>query len=328
MKYKISIIAMHHCNAGVLMGIVDIFKSANVILKHISNSDDDLFEVRIVSIDGESVKCSNSYTISVDGNLDLTKDDDVVICLSFSMASADEFIRALERWQPLTFWLKNNANSFDLIVGTGGGVFLLAEAGLLDDKTATTAWWFDQVFKQRYPAIKVDEKLIYVEQGNTLCAGANNSWQIASLVVIEKYAGRDFAKTISRYMMIDYERRSLAPDLFISQVHTDNRIVNKADVWIQKNLSQDIRIEDIANYVSVSPRTLVRHFQLALGESPLSYVQKARIEKCKLLLRISDMTFTEIVYRCGYKDTSTLRRLFKKHNLETPSAYRQKFRGD
>ena len=326
MNYKISIIAMHHCNAGVLMGLVDIFKSANVILKHISNAEDDLFKVRIVSVDGKPVKCSNSYTISVDGDLGLIKDDDVLVCLSFSMASADEFIRALERWKPLTFWLKNNAQSFDLIVGTGGGVFLLAEAGLLDDKVASTAWWFDQVFKQRYPAIKVDEKSVYVEQGNVLCAGSNNSWQIASLAAIEKYAGRDFAKTISRYMMIDYERRSLAPDLFVSHVQTENRVVNRADVWIQKNLSKDIRIEDIAAYVSVSPRTLVRHFQSALGESPLSYVQKARIEKCKLLLRISDMTFSEIVYRCGYKDTSSLRRLFKKHNVETPSAYRRKFR--
>ena len=326
MKYKISIIAMHHCNAGELMGLVDIFRSANVILKHVSSCEDDLFKVRIVSIDGRPVKCSNSYTISVDGDLNLIKDDDVVVCLSFSMASADEFIRALERWKPLSLWLKDNAQSFDLIVGTGGGVFLLAEAGLLDDKVASTAWWFDQVFKQRYPAIKVDEKSIYVEQGNILCAGTNNSWQIASLAVIEKYAGRDFAKTISRYMMIDYERRSLAPDLFVSQVQTENRVVNTADVWIQKNLSKDIRIEDIADYVCVSPRTLARHFQLALGESPLSYVQNARMEKCKLLLRISDMTFSEIVYRCGYKDTSSLRRLFKKHNLDTPSAYRRKFR--
>ena len=326
MKYKISIIAMHGCNAGVLMGVVDIFKSANLILKHVSNCEDDLFKVSVVSIDGKPVKCSNSYTITVDGGFGLIKDDDVVICLSFSMASADEFIRALERWSTISTWLKNNAEYFDLIVGTGGGVFLLAEAGLLDNKTASTAWWFDQVFKQRYPAINVDEKSIYVEQGNILCAGTNNSWQIASLVVIEKYAGRDFAKTISRYMMIDYERRSLAPDLFISQIQTENKVVNAADVWIQKNLSKVIRVEDIADYVSVSPRTLVRHFQQALGESPLSYVQKIRIEKCKLLLRISDMTFSEIVYRCGYTDTSSLRRLFKKHNLDTPSAYRQKFR--
>ena len=326
MKYKISIIAMQRCNAGVLMGLVDIFKAANVILKHIADGEDDLFNVRIVSIDGKPVKCSNSYTISVDGDLSLAKNDDVLICLSFSMASAEKFIRALKRWKPITLWLKKNASSFDLIVGTGGGVFLLAEAGLLDDKVASTAWWFDQVFKQRYPTIKVDEKSIYVEQGNILCAGTNNSWQIASLAVIEKYAGRDFTKTISRYMMIDYEQRSLAPDLIVSQVQTDNRVVNTADVWIQKNLSKDIRIEDIADYVCVSPRTLVRHFRSALGESPLSYVQNARIEKCKLLLRISDMTFSEIVYRCGYKDTSSLRRLFKKHNLETPSAYRQKFR--
>ncbi len=111
---------------------------------------------------------------------------------------------------------------------------------------------------------------------------------------------------------------------FISQVQTNDSIVNKADVWIQKNLAGDISLKEIAEYVSVSERTLNRHFRKALGMTPLNYVQNARLEKCKLLLEMSDMTFSEISSKCGYKDESSFRRLFKSQVSMTPTTYRER----
>ncbi len=123
--------------------------------------------------------------------------------------------------------------------------------------------------------------------------------------------------------MIDYERRIHTPLTYLSQVQTSDSVVNKADIWIQKFISEKIHVEDIAEYASVSQRTLNRHFQTALGMSPLSYIQQTRLEKCKLLLDISDMTFSEIVNRCGYKDETSFRRLFKRAYSVTPAEYRR-----
>ena len=105
--------------------------------------------------------------------------------------------------------------------------------------------------------------------------------------VIERFTSRQFVKTMSRYLMSDYERRSQVSTAVVSQIKTSDVVVNAADIWIQKNLSKEIRIEDIANYASVSTRTLIRHFKAALDETPVIYIQKARLEKCKLLLRYS-----------------------------------------
>lgn len=322
MVQRISVIGMNGCGATVLMAAVDTFVIANLISSHISGSEEPLFDIQLVSPDGKPIRCSNGHTVSCDGDLSRVQRGDVVICQPFSMTTAEKFLRALDGWGALTMWLGEKASSLKLVVATGSAVFLLAEAGLLDGKKTSAAWWFEKVFQDRYSNIELDMESICVETDNLLCAGQNNCWQDAYLAVVEKCVGRSFAKTMSRYVMHDYERRSQLQAQFMSPVGTNDAVVNKADTWIQQNLAGEIRIEDIAAHVAVSPRTLVRRFQLALGESPLNFLQKARVEKCKLLLELSDMTFSEIVNRCGYTDERAFRRLFKKHCNVSPREYR------
>ena len=323
MKKRVSIIAVNDCSGIALMGAVDTFKAANTIWKMLSESEDDLFSVQIVSQDGQAITCSNSYTVSVDGDLNLVKTGDGIVCIPFAASSSDRFLDALEREKPLVDWLKHSGNKFEFIAAISLSIFLLAEAKLLDGKSASTAWWSDNLFKQRYPLINVDTKKLCVKDGNILSAGSIRGYQDVCMKIVEIYAGKSFAKSMSRFLMDDYVRRSEAPQLFASQIQSNNPIVNQADAWIQKNLVNDIRIDDIAEHVSVSSRTLSRHFQTTFGMSPHQYLQKSRVDKCKLLLDITDLDFSQIAYRCGYNDPGTLRRLFKKHHDISPMKYRK-----
>lgn len=323
MKQRISIIGLDGCTAGALMGVADIFSTANLLLLHISDAKEELFEIQIVSPDGQSIRCANTYTISVDGGIDLIKEGDVVICLPFAMKAPNRFIEAVKGWHSLASWLRERTHLFSLLVATGSGIFLLAEAGLLTNKETSTAWWFDELFRERYPDIKVDNKTIYTRSDNILCSGVTNSWQDICMYIVREFAGDKYARTVAKYMMIDYDRRGNVPLVFLSQVQTNDAVVNKADVWIQKSLDKKIKLKEIAGHVSVSQSTLIRRFQAALGMSPLTYIQQARLEKCKLLLEISDMTISEIVNKCGYTDESSFRRLFKKTYSSTPTEYRR-----
>jgi len=146
--------------------------------------------------------------------------------------------------------------------------------------------------------------------------------------IVERYAGKSLVRSMSRFMMEDYEHRSAAPQLYAGQIKSNNPVVDQADAYIHRNLENDIRIDDIANHVSVSSRTLTRYFQSAFNESPNQYLQRARIDKCKLLLEITDFDFTQIAYRCDYNEPGTLRRLFKKHCEVNPTQYRLECRNN
>ncbi len=322
MAMRISIIGLDECSGHALMGSIDTFKTANVLWKLLSESKDDLFSVQIVSLSGQAITCSNKYTVSVDGNLDLVKPGDGIICIPFAASSSTKFLSALSKQQQLINWLRSRGNEFEFLGAVSVGVFLLADAGLMENKSVSVAWWFKTTFTDRYPAINVNTQLLCVKDGNILSSGPVKGYQDLCTELVERYAGKSFTKAMSRYMMDDYEQRSAAPQLFASQIKTNNPVVDQADAWIQRNLENEIRVGDIAEHVSVSTRTLTRYFQTAFGESPNQYLQKARIEKCKLLLDITELDFTQISYRCGYNDPGTLRRLFKKHCSQSPIEYR------
>ncbi|MBX2869573.1 MAG: helix-turn-helix domain-containing protein [Acidiferrobacterales bacterium] len=323
MTQTIAILGMDGCSAGVMMGGADLFTIANILYKQISGKEEDYFDVVLVSPNGKSICCSNSYVVSVDGDIHSIPSNSVVICQPFSMTTKLKFVEALEMWRPLAAWLSNNISEFRLLVATGTGVFLPAEAGLLDGKKASTAWWFDALFRERYPNIRIDKKVGCVKEGKVWCSGAPSSWQDTHLSIVSEFQGERFAKTISRYMMTNFENRTQAPLSFISQIQTTDAVVNRADFWIQKNLGTTIRLEDIAKFISVSERTLIRHFERSIGRSPLTYIQESRVERCKLLLEVSDLTFSEISNQCGYKDDSSFRKMFKKLVSMTPSQYRK-----
>ena len=326
MTQSVVILGMDGCSAGVMMGGADLFIVANILHKQITGKEENYFDVRVVSPNGKPIRCSNSYVISVDGDIHSICPGSVVICQPFSMTTKLKFIEALALWKPLADWLRDHFADFRLLVATGTGIFLPAEAGLLDGKETSTAWWFDALFRERYPNVRIDKKSSCVKEGKLWCSGVPSSWQDTHLSVVGEFQGENFAKTISRYMMTNFENRTQAPLSYISQIETADAVVNQADFWIQKNLDTTIRLEDIAKFTSVSERTLIRHFERAIGVSPLAYIQKSRVERCKLMLEVSDLTFSEISNRCGYKDESSFRKLFKKSVSQTPSEYRKKSR--
>ncbi len=325
MSRRVSVIALPGCSAAGLMGAIDLFKVANIISERVNGQPGPLFEVHMLGEGGESVVCSNGYHLNLDGGFDTVRAGDIVYIAPLSIASSGELDHAITGWGPVLDWLKTTGDELAMIATSCSGSFILAEAGLLDNKLTTTAWWLSDAMRQRYPLLTVDTDAVYTQAGNIVCGAATTSFQDVCLAIIEKYAGKHFARLVAKYMMIDNQRRSQAPYAILSLFETEDPVVNKAEQWIRKRLAEDFRIEDVAEHVAVSPRTLIRRFQNSLGESPQSFTQKLRIEKCKTLLETSNLSFNEIVQRCGYSDESAFRRLFKRFCQLSPREYRRRF---
>jgi transcriptional regulator GlxA family with amidase domain len=326
MSQLISVLALPASSGTSIMGVIDIFSIANRIAAQVNETDEALFRLRIVSLDGEPVQCSNGYTLTVDASLAEIEPTEILYVTALAVATKRELAGAMQRCDPAVDWLRQQGSHQAFIATSCSGSFLLAEAGLLDDRQATTAWWLSKLFVRQYPRVKLDADAICTLSDNILCGAGTSSYQDVCLAIIERFTGKHFARLAAKYLMVDNQRRSQAPYAILSATAgSDDKVVNKAENWIRANLNQDFRIEDIAVAVAVSPRTLIRRFQTALEETPQSFTQKLRIEKCKMLLETTQMRFGEIVQRCGYNDESAFRRLFKRHCQLSPSDYRRRF---
>ncbi|WP_145999261.1 GlxA family transcriptional regulator [Oceanicoccus sp. KOV_DT_Chl] len=325
MSHQITVLALPHTSGTSVMGVVDLFAIANRIAERINDSPEPLFKLRVVSLDGLPMVCSNGYQVAVDGSVADISSSDIVYISAFTIATRSELEAAIPRWQVILPWLRQHGPDQNLIATSCSGSFLLAEAGLLDGQPATTAWWLAKYFVERYPEVRFDPDAICTVAENIVCGAATTSYQDVCLAVIERFGGKHFARLAAKYMMVDNQRRSQAPYAILSLIENDDKVVAKAEGWIRANLNQEFSIEQVADFAAVSPRTLIRRFQKNLGESPQSFTQKLRVEKCKTLLETTQLKFGEIVVRCGYSDESAFRRLFKRHCQLSPRDYRRRF---
>jgi transcriptional regulator GlxA family with amidase domain len=165
-----------------------------------------------------------------------------------------------------------------------------------------------------------------VEDSGLICAGAVTSYLNLALHLVEKFAGPAIAAQCARLMLIDSKQLSQAPfaSLQAGWQHQDD-IVSQAQSWMQRNLHCELNLDDIASSIPVSPRTLIRRFKEAAGQTPLAFLQSMRVEAAKRLLENTDLSLEMIVEKVGYSDVSSFRRLFSRTTQLTPREYRSRF---
>jgi len=213
------------------------------------------------------------------------------------------------------------------IAGTCSGSYLLAESGLLDGKRATCSWWLAASFRERYPRVHLEADAMVVEDGELLTAGGACSVQSLMMKLIERTGGTELAQQTSRMLLIDIERQSQAPyvsDALIAKPR--NSLSEKAEHFLNHELHREISVTELADHCGTSERSLLRHFRSHLGVSPLAHIQHLRVERAKALLETTHLSFDEIVERCGYSDSASFRKLFKRATAITPGDYRERYR--
>lgn len=205
------------------------------------------------------------------------------------------------------------------------GAFVLAEAGLLDGRRATTAWLFADALQAYCPTAVVDRGALLVEDGPVTTTGAFNAASDLAVHLIRLHAGPDLARTTAR-IALSPGRSSQAP-------YVDERLIGATtgafSVAVRhqlgQQLSSDYDLAALAAAHHVSTRTLLRRFRAETGQTPLGYLQSARIARARRTLEATDLTVDEVARSVGYRDSSTFRRLFTRTVGVSPSTYRSTF---
>ncbi|MEO5976919.1 MAG: helix-turn-helix domain-containing protein [Chryseolinea sp.] len=262
------------------------------------------------------------FTIQLDKRIDDTTDIDLIIIPSLG----DDLEIAIKRNKKIIDWVIDKYKNGAEVASLCTGAFILAAAGLLEGKQCSTHWSAADAFRKMFPDINLQiEKIITEEHGVYTTGGAISSMNLI-LHIIEKYYSRETAIYCAKVFEVDLERNSQSPFIIFSgqKSHNDSQI-RKAQLFMEKNISTKIIVNDLSTKFSIDRRNFDRRFKKATGNTPLEYMQRAKVEAAKRSLETSRKTIHEVMYEVGYSDVRSFREVFKKISGVSPVEYRKKF---
>lgn len=320
-----AILTCDHCYASSVTGFADILLVANSHLRLSQAKRSELFDWHFVSLSGGLVITSNGLSLSTK-KLVMTDQYDLVLIPSIFYSGHRLFDGFLDQQAQVCQWLSSQWHGGAWIAANCTGTFILAQTGLLNSRSATTTWWLERQFRNKFPLVDLRMQPVLTEMDRLICAGASASYLIQTVRVIERFAGPVIASQCAKTMLIDVSQANQIPYLpLLAKKNHSDELVHKVQSWLQSNMAQSVKISELADRFSISSRTLTRRFRSVLDQTPLAYLQDLRLESARALLDSSSHSIDEVACQVGYSDTSSFTRLFRQRVGLSPGAYRDRF---
>jgi AraC family transcriptional regulator, transcriptional activator FtrA len=213
------------------------------------------------------------------------------------------------------------------MVSICSGAFALAAAGLLDGRAATTHWKYADLLQERFPAVRVNPSVLYVDDGDVLTSAGSAAGLDLLLHLVRTDHGPGVANAVARRLVVPPHREG-GQAQFIEAAVTpveDDDAVARAMSWAMDNLTQPIGVADLARVANMSQRSFIRHFKRQTGTSPLRWVISQRVAASLPMLESTAAPVEEIGAAVGFESPVTFRHHFTKAMRTSPSAYRKAF---
>ncbi|EIN00516.1 transcriptional regulator, AraC family /transcriptional regulator, AraC family with amidase-like domain [Burkholderia sp. YR290] len=280
------------------------------------------FEFRVCSIDPGPLSTTAGFSIAATHGLDALADADTIIVPTWrdpDEAPPPALLDALRA---------AHARGAQL-VGLCLGAYVLAAAGLLDGRPATTHWAWAADFARRFPDVKVDPQVLYVDDGDILTSAGTAAGLDCCLHVVRKLCGAQSANYIARRLVVpphrqggqaQYVQQPMPPDL------RGDRLSALLD-WVNGTLDAPHTLDSLAGRAAMSRRTFTRHFKAATGTTVSAWLLAQRLARAQQLLESTDESIESIAGMAGFGSTASLRQHFTDAFRTSPSAWRREFRG-
>jgi transcriptional regulator GlxA family with amidase domain len=208
------------------------------------------------------------------------------------------------------------------------GAFILAEAGLLDGRAATTHWRACRELAERYPRVRVENDPIFVRDGNVFTSAGVTAGIDLALALVEEDYGRRVALAVARELVM-FLRRPGGQSQFSVQLAAqaaDRQPIRELQAWIADNPGADLAVANLARRAAMSARNFARVFARETGLTPADFVEQTRVEAARRRLEESNDSIEAIVAACGFGTRESMRRAFMRRMGVAPSTYRARFR--
>jgi transcriptional regulator GlxA family with amidase domain len=275
----------------------------------------------VVSLTGTPAILTEGVTLVPSASVDTVKDQyDLVFVPALDYPGPTLFHARLASYRPLYPWLMQQWRGGAIVASICTGTFLLAEAGLLDRRVATTSWWLEKSFHRSYPAVRLDTSRDITESDRVVCGSTRGGWPQLIIELLEMVTSQQVAELTARSFLFE---RAPAGDASGREDPGGNDLVSNVQKWFVKNLSKRVRLSEIAESMMVSERTLIRHFKKKLGITPHAYLQQLRVDAAKTMLRESNLRIGKVAERVGYSDVAFFQRVFREHVGVSPTVFRK-----
>ncbi|GAA2953042.1 MULTISPECIES: GlxA family transcriptional regulator [Microbacterium] len=278
------------------------------------------FDFRIVAAEPGLVPSNLGFSITVDEGLEFAQTADLVIVTPVPR----------DRWQEadtrVSAVVRRAAERGAWLMSVCSGSFVLAAAGVLDGRRATTHWMYSDTMAQMYPQIEVDPDVLYVQDGRIITSAGTAAGLDACLHLLRQELGAEATNRIARRMVVAPQRDG-GQAQFIDKplpVAASHSLAPVTD-WMLANLRSDLSVEQLAARAHMSPRTFARRFKADLGATPAAWLARQRIIHAQRLLERTDLGLDRIAWESGFGSAAVLRQNFARVLGITPTAYRARF---
>ena len=308
---RVVIAAFPECMSLDVVGPAEVFATAGA------------YEVEVVAPDPGPFFMSNGMQILPAASLDDVRGpiDTLVIAGGTGTRRAAADPRVVN-------WVRAAAARSRRVTSVCSGAFVLAEAGLLDRRRATTHWQWCDTLAAMYPSVTVERDAIFVVDGPIYTSAGVTAGMDLALALVEEDLGPEAAREVAQQLVV-FLRRPGGQSQFSAQIASpvaDREPLRAVQDWIAANPADDLSVAALAERAAMSLRNFARAFRRETGMTPAAYVETVRVERARIALEGSDAQVETIARHCGFGTVETMRRAFHRRLGVGPAAYRSRFR--
>ncbi|MFC6981617.1 GlxA family transcriptional regulator [Microbulbifer taiwanensis] len=319
---KIAMVIYPDAQCLDITGPLEVFALANRQLWEEGRCTEDVYRIELLAEEAGPVRMSSGMTLIADRSYrDAGQMDTLLVSGGMGESAAQ-----LQDNQEFISWLNHRVAIVRRLGSICSGALILASAGLLNGRRATTHW-LDVEELQGFPEVAVDPDAIYVRDGHIYTSAGITSGIDLALALVEEDFGRPLALKIARRLVLYLKRdggQKQYSEHLSGQVECDQ--FGQLVEWIYSNLEAPLTVDTLAQVAAMSPRNFARRFLQTMGVTPAKFVERARVEKSRQLLMEQNLSAEKVAALCGFQSREQLRRAFRRQLGVLPSDYRKHFK--
>lgn len=327
-KIRVGLLALPEVTSSVLYGLFDLFASVDRdwALITLGEAGQSPFLPMVVAAETDGFRTANGVYVRPDVSLDDAGVPEIV-CVPELLVAPDQDISGM--YDQEAAWLRRCHEAGSYLGAACSGALLIAEAGLLADRDATTHWAYCEALSRHYPDVNVHPRQALVTTGEgqrIVMVGGGSSWQDLGLYLIGRVTGLERAMQVAKIYLIDWHRLGQQPYTVLTcHTQTDDAVIARCQTWLGEHYDAPHPVRGMTELSGLSERSFKRRFQKATGMTPMEYVHALRLEEAKQCLETGDLSIEAVAEAVGYEDAGFFGRLFKRQVGITPAQYRRRF---
>jgi len=316
MPRRVVIVALPEVQPLDVTGPAEVLASAAAV----AGGEDPAYTIEVAAPGGAPIPTDSGYAIAPAGALEAVRGPIDTLLVAGGAGARHASAETVARVRRL-------AARADRVASVCTGAYVLAAAGLLDGRRATTHWsWCDDL-QRRHPAVTVERDPIFVVDGPVRTSAGVTAGMDLALALVEEDLGPRVALEVARWLVV-FVKRPGGQAQFSAQLagqSADRAPLRELQAWIADHLDADLSVPALAARACMSERHFARAFKAETGMTPAVYVESLRVERARLALESGAAPIDAVAERCGFGTVETLRRAFARRLGVSPAAYRNRF---